>query len=59
MPTLDQHQSAEVVKVLVIADSGAGKSGLIGSLANAGYRCFIADMDNGLDVLRDPKVVKP
>lgn len=59
MPTMNDHQSAKANKVLVIGDSGAGKSGLIGSLANADYRCFVEDYDNGLDVLRDPKILLP
>lgn len=60
MPTMDHHQSAEANKVLVMAKSGDGKTGCtIGSLANAGYRCFVLDYDNGLDVLRDPKVLRP
>jgi hypothetical protein len=56
---MDQHPSQAANKVLLIADNGAGKSGIIGTLANADYRCFVVDFDNGLDILRDPKVLKP
>lgn len=59
MPQLDQHQSTGLVKLLLVGHSGSGKTGLLGSLANAGYRLFILDFDNGLDVLMDPMVVKP
>ena len=59
MPQLDQHQSSTAVKCLLVGHSGSGKTGLLGTLANAGYRLFIEDFDNGLDVLMDPAVIKP
>jgi hypothetical protein len=59
MPTLDEHQSPNVVKMLLLGNSGVGKTGAIGSLAAAGYRCFIFDFDNGLDILMDPQVLAP
>lgn len=59
MPQLDQHQSTGLVKLLLVGHAGSGKTGLLGTLANAGYRLFILDFDNGLDVLMDPAVVKP
>lgn len=52
MPTLDQHQSNEFVKELVIGDSKAGKTGGLVSLVKAGYKLRILDMDNLLDVLK-------
>jgi hypothetical protein len=58
MPTLDDHPSDSVIKLLLLGRSGAGKTGLLGSLAKD-YRLFIADFDNGLDILKDPKVVAP
>lgn len=58
MPTMETHTSAETIKMLVLGRSGAGKTGLLGSLAKD-YRLFIADFDNGLDILKDPKVTKP
>lgn len=57
MPPLEEHPSAKVVKALIIADSGKGKTGALASLANAGYKLRIQDYDNGLDVLRH--YVKP
>lgn len=59
MPQLAEHQSNNAIKLLLVGHSGSGKTGLLGSLANAGYRLFIEDFDNGLDILMDPAVVKP
>jgi hypothetical protein len=53
MPSLDQHQSAMTTKMLLLGDSGAGKTGAICALADAGYNVRIIDLDNGLDILRN------
>jgi hypothetical protein len=71
MPDLAQHQSAQTTKVLVLGDSGGGKTGALASLAASGYNLRIIDVDNGLDVLanlltdpsseylkRDPKALE-
>jgi hypothetical protein len=59
MPDLSAHQSGATTKLLLLGDSGAGKTGSLASLAGAGYNLRIIDMDNGVDVLanilRDPK----
>jgi len=52
MPSLDQHQSNNIVKALLIGDSKAGKTGSLVSLVKAGYKLRILDMDNLLDVLK-------
>jgi len=52
MPSLDQHQSNELVKILVIGDSKAGKTGGLVSLLKAGYKLRILDLDNLLDILK-------
>jgi hypothetical protein len=52
MPTLDQHQSNDYVKLLLIGDSKSGKTGSLISLVKAGYKLRIVDMDNLLDVLK-------
>ena len=57
MPTLSEHQSANAIKLLVVGDTGAGKTVALATLANAGFRLFIQDYDNGLDALRH--FVKP
>jgi len=62
MTALSSHHSAEFTKMLVIGDSGGGKTGALASLAKAGYRLHIIDCDNGLDILAnvlksDPKAL--
>jgi hypothetical protein len=59
MTSLAEHQSATTVKLLLFGNSGVGKTGALGTLAAAGYRLFVFDFDNGLDILLDPKVLAP
>lgn len=49
--------TAEPFKLLLIGDSGVGKTGALASLANAGYELFILDFDAGTDILK--YTVKP
>lgn len=51
MASLADHKAQNLVKMLVVADSGFGKTGALASLARAGYNLNIIDFDNGLDVL--------
>lgn len=51
MPTLTAHQSSVITKLLLLGDSGTGKTGALASLAKAGYNLRILDFDNGLDIL--------
>lgn len=51
MPTLDNHQSSDYLKLVYIGDSSSGKTGSMVSLLLAGYSFRILDMDNGLDAL--------
>jgi hypothetical protein len=53
MPNLTDYAGAKVTKMLVVADSGAGKTGALASLARAGYNLRILDYDSGLNVLVD------
>lgn len=48
MPTADQHQSSEYIKLMYIGDSGTGKTGSLVSLLQAGYAFKVLDMDAGL-----------
>lgn len=57
MPTLENYKAEKPIKMLVIGDSGTGKTGALASLANAGYHLHILDYDNGLDILST--TVKP
>jgi hypothetical protein len=52
MPKLSDHQSNQFTKCLLIGDSKSGKTGSLASLVKAGYKLFIEDYDNGLDVLK-------
>ena len=52
MTSLARHQSNEYTKLLVLGDSGSGKSGALASLVKSGYHLRIVDMDNGLETLK-------
>lgn len=51
MPLISAHQSGRSTKLLLIGDSGSGKTGALFSLAKAGYNLRLVDFDNGADVL--------
>lgn len=51
MPSLEQHQSNTTTKLLLIGDSGAGKTASLAALVDSGYKLRILDFDNGLDSL--------
>lgn len=51
MTSLANHQSTNYVKLLLVGDAKAGKTGSLVSLLKAGYRLFILDFDNLLDTL--------
>ena len=48
MPTLENAQASASVKLLLIGDSGTGKTGALASLVKAGYRLRVLDFDNKL-----------
>ena len=52
MPAFSSHNNTKLVKMLLVGDSGSGKTGSLASLANAGYNLRILDFDNGLDILQ-------
>jgi len=51
MTSFNDHTSKDIIKALVMGDSGTGKTGMLASLANPGYKLLIHDLDNGLDIL--------
>lgn len=51
MAKLSDHSSSELFKLLLIGNSGAGKTGALASLVEAGYELRIIDFDSGLDAL--------
>lgn len=59
MPSLADHPSSSVVKLLNLGDSGAGKSGALVSLAEVGFKLHILDYDNGVDILANLLRGKP
>ncbi len=52
MPKLSEHPSAKRTTILLVGDSGAGKTATLSGLLAAGQRLFVADFDNGLDSVR-------
>lgn len=53
MPSLDQHQSNDYTKLLLLGDAKSGKTTSLASLVSAGYKLRILDLDNLLDGLKD------
>jgi len=51
MPSLDTLVQSTVAKLLLIGDSGTGKTGSLASLVKAGYDLFLLDYDNGWESL--------
>lgn len=51
MPSLDQLTATQVVKLLIIGDSGTGKTGSVAALVKEGYDVRVLDMDNGWESL--------
>lgn len=52
MTNMTQHQSTSKVNMLVLGDSGAGKTGGLASLVDAGLKVRILDFDNGVGPIR-------
>lgn len=53
MPSISSHHSTNSTKLMLIGDSGTGKTGALASLVTAGFKLRILDLDNGLDVLKN------
>ena len=51
MPKASEHQSSKITKLLLIGDSGTGKTTALWSLVAEGYKLRILDFDNLLDTL--------
>lgn len=52
MPSLANHQSNNLVKLLLLGDAKSGKTGSLVSLVKSGYNLKILDFDNLLDILK-------
>lgn len=53
MPSLANHHSSAFTKLLFLGDAKSGKTTALWSLAKAGYKLRILDMDNLLDSLKE------
>jgi hypothetical protein len=53
VPTFETYSDSQVTKMLLIGDSGAGKTGSLVSLAAAGWNTRILDLDQGIEVIHD------
>src|SRR5262245_32233399 len=54
MPRMDEESTAEtIIRSLLLGNSGSGKTGALGSLAEVGYQLHIADFDRGTNILRN------
>lgn len=51
MATLDNLTKSNITKLLLVGDSGTGKTGALASLVKAGYKLRVLDMDNGWESL--------
>ena len=51
MPVFSQHPNQRRVKLLLVGDPGAGKTGLLATLANEDYKVRSLDLDNNLAIL--------
>lgn len=52
MAALDDHTESDVGKMLMIGNNGAGKTGALVSLAEAGFNVNVLDFDNGVEILK-------
>lgn len=57
MPQLGENPANDPVKLLLLGHSSVGKTGAIATLAAAGYRVFIYDFDNGVQILLDETIL--
>ena len=53
MPSMTQHPVSHITKMLLLGESGSGKTGSLASLVKAGYNLRILDFDNGVDIYKN------
>lgn len=53
MPNFSDHPIQPSTKLLYLGHTGSGKTGSLCSLAAAGYRVRILDLDDGAEIIRD------
>lgn len=52
MPSFDNYPESELIKMLYLGDSGAGKTGSLAALAAVGYNVRILDLDAGAQIIK-------
>lgn len=52
MPDFDQYPESDLIKMVYMGDTGAGKTGSLCSLAAAGYNVRILDLDKGAQIVK-------
>ncbi len=52
MPDFDQYPESDLIKMVYMGDTGAGKTGSLVSLAAAGYNVRILDLDAGAQIVK-------
>lgn len=52
MPPFDAYQNQDRIKLLLLGHPKVGKTALLATLANAGYRVRILDFDNNLSIMK-------
>lgn len=53
MAKFSDHPTINRLKLLLVGDPGAGKTGSLAMLANAGYKVRIIDIDNNLAIMKN------
>ncbi len=53
MPAFSDYPESDLIKMIYMGDSGAGKTGSLCALGAAGYNVRIMDLDKGAQIIRD------
>lgn len=53
MAKLSEPSAQPPLRLMLLGDSGTGKTGSLASLAASGYNLYIADFDNGIEIIRN------
>lgn len=53
MANFESDSTTDPIKMMVLGDTGSGKTGALASLIAAGFNVRLIDFDNGTDVLKD------
>lgn len=56
---LSEYDSVKRCKVLVYGPPKSGKTAIVGKLAEAGFKLWWFDLENGIKTLLNPEIIKP